>query len=267
MNGHSRPKETLNFKKMMTNRLENLASKDDQFLKAQRNLVYLSSQVVEMEERKKFLSRCLSSNSIPSRNQFYNLKLHWTDANDKELLRQAIYKVEELLKSKKENFEKALECMLKQIDHCFQEILLRFVNQKTAFKRKFVKQRYINEFRKIQTKENKKNKQRLSEGKGDAPIYKDMPSSYSISSSHNYPRITTKIFRSSSLRWKRRSRIHIREHGARHRDHIKPKKFQSIKTTFSQKKKNFYATVSNIPEEENAVDLNLVHEKFENLQL
>jgi len=52
--------------------------------------------------------------------------------------------------------------MLKHIDHCFPEMLLRFVNQKTAFKRKFVKQRYINEFQKIQGKENKKNKQWLS---------------------------------------------------------------------------------------------------------
>jgi len=267
MNGHLRPKETLNFKKMMTKRLEDLASKDDQFLKAQRNLVYLSSQVVETEERKKFLSRCLSSNSIPSPDQFYRLKLHWTDANDKESLRQAIYNLEELLKSKKDNYEKALECMLKHIDHCFQEILLRFVNQKTAFKRKFVKQRYINEFQKIQAKENKKNKQRLSECKGDAPMYKDLPSSYSIASSDNYPRITTKIFRSSSLRWKRRSRIHFREDGARHRDHIKPKKFQTVKTTFFQNKKNFYAAVPNISEKENAVDLNLVHEKLERLQL
>merc|ERR1712133_313140 len=115
MNGHLRPKETLNFKKMMTKRLEDLASKDDQFLKAQRNLVYLSSQVVETEERKKFLSRCLCSNSIPSPDQFYRLKLHWTDANDRESLRQAIYNLEELLKSKKENYEKALECMLEHI--------------------------------------------------------------------------------------------------------------------------------------------------------
>merc|ERR1712133_342304 len=108
MNGHLRPKETLNFKKMMTKRLEDLASKDDQFLKAQRNLVYLSSQVVEMDERKKFLSRCLSSNSVPNPNQFYKLKLHWTDNNDKELLRQAIYKAEEFLKSKNDNYGKAL---------------------------------------------------------------------------------------------------------------------------------------------------------------
>jgi len=54
MNGHLRPKETLDFKNMMTKRLEDLASKDDQLLKAQRNLVYLSSQVVETEERKNF---------------------------------------------------------------------------------------------------------------------------------------------------------------------------------------------------------------------
>merc|ERR1712243_300721 len=103
------------------------------------------------------------------------IKLHLTDTTDKESPRQALYKVEELLKSKKDNYQKALKCMLKHIDHCFQEILLRFVNQKTAFKRKFVKQRYINEFQKIQAKENEKNKQRLSECKGDAPMYKDLP--------------------------------------------------------------------------------------------
>merc|ERR1712126_532691 len=214
-----------------------------------------------------FLSRCLSSNSLPSPDQFYRLKLHWTDANDKESLRQAIYNLEELLKSKKDNYQKVLECMLKHIDLCFREILLRFVNQKTAFKRKFIKQRYIAEFQKIQAKENKKNKQRLSECRGDAPIYKDPPSPYSIASSNNYPRITTKIFRSSSLRWKRRSRIPFREDGARHRDHIKPKKFQTMKTTFFQKKKNFNAAELNRSEQENAGDMNLVHEELERLQL
>ena len=39
MNGHPRPNKKLSLKQMMTVRLEDLASKSDQFLKAQKNLI------------------------------------------------------------------------------------------------------------------------------------------------------------------------------------------------------------------------------------
>jgi len=160
------------FKKDVDQRLQSLALTNDQFLRAQRNLLYLSTQLMNIEERVKFLKRCIISKRLPSSYQVQALHLGVGECIDEDSLEMAYKKNCELLTSKKENFEKATECISKQVDHCFKDILLRFVSQQSAYELNEIKKSYIQEFRKIETEDTKKNIRRLHFGHEGTSVLK-----------------------------------------------------------------------------------------------
>ena len=93
----------------------------------------LSWWILRSEWNSKFLKRRIISKKLPSSYQAHTLHQGIRQCIDMDCLRMAYKKNCELLTSKKINFEKATECISKQVDHCFKDILLRFVTRKSGY--------------------------------------------------------------------------------------------------------------------------------------
>merc|ERR1719510_2211495 len=135
-------------KKQLTEHLEALALKNELFLKVQRTLLHLSTNIIHIEERGNFLKRCLSSRVLPNHEQLAKMRVDMMGSFNDTDLHKAYLKNDSHLTIEKENYVKAIDFTLGEVEQCFKEILLRIVSRKLSIEIKKIKRWYIQEFEK-----------------------------------------------------------------------------------------------------------------------